>query len=112
VIEAFKERGRDVLRPGSHHPGGVSNAFATPRAEARRALRHHSPRRFGQAPRLGTLELAAAAEEQGLSAQRVSGVTIRHTGARRGVRWRRAKEQRGSPALTPRRCATQLGATV
>jgi hypothetical protein len=42
-----------------------------------RDLLHHSPRLFGQATSVWTLELAAdAAYEQGLTAQRVSGVTI------------------------------------
>src|SRR5919204_5952113 len=98
VIHAFNARGLDVLRPGSHHPGVVSSAFDTPRAEALRDLLHHSPRLFGKATSVWTLELAAdAAYEQGLTAQRVSGVTIRNTLARRGVRWRRAKEWITSP---------------
>src|SRR5919204_3901981 len=98
AIHAFNARGLDVLRPGSHHPGVVSSAFDTPRAEALRDLLHHSPRLFGKATSVWTLELAAdAAYEQGLTAQRVSGVTIRNTLARRGVRWRRAKEWITSP---------------
>jgi transposase len=98
VLHAFNERGLDVLRPGSHHPGVVSSAFDTPRAEALRDLLHHSPRLFGKATSVWTLELAAdAAYEQGLTAQRVSGVTIRNTLARMGVRWRRAKEWITSP---------------
>ena len=98
VIHAFNERGLDVVRPGSHHPGVVSSAFDTPRAEALRDLLHHSPRLFGKATSVWTLELAAdAAYEQGLTAQRVSGVTIRNTLARMGVRWRRAKEWITSP---------------
>jgi transposase len=98
VIHAFNARGLDVLRPGSHHPGVVRSAFDTPRAEALRDLLHHSPRLFGKATSVWTLELAAdAAYEQGLTAQRVSGVTSRTTLARRGVRWRRAKEWITSP---------------
>src|SRR3954453_7041440 len=98
VLQAFNERGLDVLRPGSPHPGVVSSAFDTPRAEALRDLLHHSPRLFGKATSVWTLELAAdAAYEQGLTAQRVSGVTIRNTMARMGVRWRRAKEWITSP---------------
>jgi hypothetical protein len=49
VIHAFNARGLDVLRPGSHHPGVLSSAFDTPRAEALRELLHHSPRLFGKA---------------------------------------------------------------
>ena len=98
VIPAFKARGLDVVRPGAHHRGVVSSACDTPRAEARRALLPHSPRLFAKATSVWTLELAAdAASEQGLTAQRVSGVTSRHTVARLGVRWRRATEWSTSP---------------
>jgi transposase len=98
VIHAFNARGRDVLRPGSHHPGAVVSAFDTPHALALRDLLHQSPRLFGQDTSLWTLELAAdVAHEQGLTPARVSGVTIRNTLARRGGRWRRAKEWITSP---------------
>src|SRR5437763_4781073 len=98
VIHAFNERGLDVLRPGAHHPGGVVSAFDTPRALALRDLLHQSPRLFGQDASLWTLGLAdRVAYEQGLTATRVSGVTIRNTLARMGVRWRRAKEWITSP---------------
>src|SRR5919204_110506 len=98
VIHAFNARGVDVLRPGSHHPGTVVSAFDTPRALALRDLLHQSPRLFGKDTSLWTLELAAdVAHEQGLTPRRVSGVTIRNTLARMGVRWRRAKEWITSP---------------
>src|SRR5919204_6503697 len=98
VIHAFHARGLDVLRPGSHHPGTVVSAFDTPRALALRDLLHQSPRLFGKDTSLWTLELAAeVAYEQGLTTHRVSGVTIRNTLARMGVRWRRAKEWSTSP---------------
>jgi len=98
VIHAFNTRGLEVLRPGSHHPGVVSSAFDTPRALALRDLLHQSPRLFHKPTSVWTLELAAeVAYEQGLTATRVSGVTIRNTVARMGVRWRRAKEWLTSP---------------
>ena len=98
VIHAFNARGLDVLRPGSHHPGVVASAFDTPRALALRDLLHQSPRLFHKPTSVWTLELAAeVAYEQGLTATRVSGVTIRNTLARMGVRWRRAKEWITSP---------------
>jgi transposase len=98
VIHAFNARGLEVLRPGSHHPGVVSSAFDTPRALALRDLLHQSPRLFNKPTSVWTLELAAeVAYEQGLTATRVSGVTIRNTLARMGVRWRRAKEWITSP---------------
>src|SRR5919199_1856896 len=98
VIQAFNARGLEVLCPGSHHPGVVSSAFDTPRALALRDLLHQSPRLFDKPTSVWTLELAAeVAYEQGLTATRVSGVTIRNTLARMGVRWRRAKEWITSP---------------
>jgi transposase len=98
VIHAFNARGLEVLRPGSHHPGVVSSTFDTPRALALRALLHQSPRLFDKPTSVWTLALAAeVAYEQGLTATRVSGVTIRNTLARMGVRWRRAKEWITSP---------------
>src|SRR5919199_6645442 len=98
VIHAFNARGLEVLRPASHHPGVVSSAFDTPRALALRDLLHQSPRLFHKPTSVWTLELAAeVAYEQGLTATRVSGVTIRNTLARMGVRWRRAKEWITSP---------------
>lgn len=98
VIHAFNARGLAVLMPGSHHPGVVTSAFDTPRALALRNLLHQSPRLFGKDTSLWTLDLAAeVAQEQGLTPTRVSGVTIRNTLARMGVRWRRAKEWITSP---------------
>src|SRR3989440_8533074 len=98
VIHAFNARGLEMLRPGSHHPGVVSSAFDTPRALALRDLLHQSPRLFNKPTSVWTLELAAeVAYEQGLTTTHVSGVTIRNTLARMGVRWRRAKEWITSP---------------
>jgi hypothetical protein len=63
-----------------------------------RALLHQSPRTFGHPTSLWTLELAAAVGfEQGLTARRVSGETIRATLQRLGVRWKRAKRWLTSP---------------
>jgi DDE superfamily endonuclease len=76
----------------------IYSAFDTPRALALRALLHQSPRLFDKPTSVWTLELAAdVAYEQGLTATRVSGETIRATLARMGVRWRRAKEWITSP---------------
>jgi transposase len=98
VIRAFNARGGDILRRGSHHPGVVVSAFDAPRALALRDLLHQSPRLFDKPTSVWTLELAAdVAAEQGLTAQRLSGETIRATLARLGVRWRRAKEWISSP---------------
>jgi transposase len=98
VIRAFNARGLAILRRGSSRPGVIYSAFDTPRALALRALLHQSPRLFDKPTSVWTLDLAAeVAYEQGLTATRVSGETIRATLARMGVRWRRAKEWITSP---------------
>jgi hypothetical protein len=59
---------------------------------------HQSPRKFGKDSSLWTLAMAAQVSfEEGLSADRVSGETIRATLARMGVRWQRAKRWITSP---------------
>ena len=59
---------------------------------------HQSPRTFGRPTSVWTLELAAEVSfEQGLTAERVSGETIRATLQRLGIRWKRAKRWITSP---------------
>src|SRR6478735_9172927 len=73
-------------------------AFDAARGEQLRALLHQSPRTFGKPTSVWTLELAAAVSfERGLTAERVSGETIRATLARLGIRWQRAKRWITSP---------------
>jgi hypothetical protein len=63
-----------------------------------RELVHQKPRKFGKDSSLWTLEMAAEVSfEEGLTAERVSGETIRATLARLGVRWERAKRWITSP---------------
>jgi transposase len=98
VIEAFKAQGVAVLQQGSRRNRIISSSVDTAGAEALRALLHQSPRLFDKPTSVWTLDLAAeVAHEQGLTAWRVSGETIRAPLARRGVRWRRAKEGITSP---------------
>jgi transposase len=98
VIRAFNARGVAVLHQGSRRNRVIYSSFDTAKAEALRALLHRSPRDFDKPTGVWTLELAAdVAYEQGLTAWRVSGETIRATLARMGVRWRRAKEGITSP---------------
>jgi transposase len=98
VIRAFNERGLEALKRGSRRPHNTHPAFDGEQAEALRALMHRSPREFGKPSSLWTLELAAEVSfEQGLSAQQVSGETIRQTLLRLGVKWKRAKHWITSP---------------
>src|ERR671931_2317604 len=78
VIRAFNARGVAVLQQGSRRNRVIYSSFDTARAEALRALLHQSPRLFDKPTSVWTLDLAAAvAHEQGLTAWRVSGETIR-----------------------------------
>jgi transposase len=98
VIQAFKAQGVAVLQQGSRRNRVIYRSFDTASAEALRALLHQSARLFDKPSSVWTLELAAdVAHEQGLTARRVSGETMRATLARMGVRWRRAKEWITSP---------------
>jgi transposase len=98
TIRAFNMAGLACLRRRSSRPRTIQAAFDPARAEALRTLLHQRPRAFGKPTSLWTLELAAeVCCEQGLTARRVSGETIRATLLRLGVRWRRAKQWITSP---------------
>ena len=98
AIVAFNARGPVALRRGSSRPHRFRVAFDAARGEQLRALLHQSPRTFGKPTSVWTLELAAAVSfERGLTAERVSGETIRATLARLGIRWQRAKRWITSP---------------
>jgi hypothetical protein len=99
VIRAFNARGLDALRPGSHHPDVVSTVDA-PQSEAPRDLLHQSPHLCdtgGTASNVWTLERAAVAQEQGVTAEGGSDVTIRTTLAQMDVRWPQTREWTTSP---------------
>jgi transposase len=98
AIAAFNTRGLAALRKGSSRPHRIHAAFELARGEQLRALLHQSPRTFGKPTSVWTLELAAQVSfEQGLTAERVSGETIRATLQRLGIRWKRAKRWITSP---------------
>jgi transposase len=98
AIHAFNAVGLAALRPGSRRPHTIRAAFDADRAERLRALLHQSPRTCGQPSSVWTLDLAALVSfEQGLTAERVSGETIRAALRRLGVAWKRAKRWLASP---------------
>lgn len=98
AIAAFNERGLACLIKGSSVPHTTYPAFGPEQLERLRALLHQSPRNFGKPTSIWTLPLAAEVSfEQGISATRVSGETIRATLARLGIGWRRAKQWITSP---------------
>jgi transposase len=98
ALHAFAREGVAALTPGSSRPHTLHVAFDAAGAERLQALLHRSPRAFGHATSLWTLELAAeTAYAEGLTATRVSDETVRATLARLGIRWRRAKDWISSP---------------
>jgi len=98
TIHAFNAWGPGALHAGSSRPHTIRAAFDAARAEQLRALLHQSPRTFGYATSLWTLELAAEVSfGEGITAERVSGETIRATLQRLGVAWKRAKNWITSP---------------
>jgi len=98
TLHAFNQVGLEALQRKSSRPHTSHVAFQREGAEQLRALLHHSPRHFGKASDLWTLELAAEVSfAQGLTAKRVSDETVRKTLARLGVRWQRAKRWIVSP---------------
>ena len=98
AIHAFNGQGVAALTKRSCRVHTEQAAFTPAAAERLRALLHRSPRDFGHTTSLWTLDLAAGeAYQQGLTATRVTGETIRATLARLGVRWLRAKTWITSP---------------
>jgi transposase len=92
AIHAFNATGAAALTKRSSAVHTDQAAFSPAAAEQLRALLHRSPRDFGHPTSLWTLDLAAEeAHQQGLTATRVTGETVRATLARLGVRWLRAK---------------------
>lgn len=98
VIKAFNANGLKALEQQSRRPHNTGEAFPSQPAERLKELLHNSPRQYGKATSLWTLEMVAEVSfERGLTDQRVSGETIRATLARLGVRWKRAKQWITSP---------------
>src|SRR5574341_2163793 len=80
VIHGFNGIGLAALERGSSRPHTIQQAFEPAQAERLRGLLHQSPRTFGKATSLWTLDLAAEGSvEHGVTAERVRGETIRAT---------------------------------
>lgn len=99
AIRDFNAHGLAALEPGSHAPHHIRHAvFDADRRERLRDLLHQSPRTFGKATSVWTLELAAeVAYAQGITPRLVSDETIRNALSELGVRWKRAKDWITSP---------------
>lgn len=98
VIHQFNTQGEACVRRGSHRPKSAAPILDEGGCEALRELAHHSPREYGQARSLWSLEvLAQVAWEQGLTPRLVSDETVRRALGRVGVSWKRAKAWIVSP---------------
>lgn len=98
ALHAFNARGLGAVQKQSCRPQHVVTAFSPAAAEQLRALLHQSPRTFEEPTSVWSLPLAAkVAFARGLTAEQVSGETVRTTLARLGIRWQRAKEWITSP---------------
>jgi transposase len=98
ALHAFDAEGLACLqakRPGRRDD---QRAFDAEAREQLRELVRHSPREFGYETSFWTLDLMAEVSYgQGLTAQRVSGETVRATLAAMDIRWKRAKHWITSP---------------
>jgi transposase len=98
TIHAFNQRGLDALQERSHCPHTSQSTFDAAGLEQLQALAHRSPREYGHATSLWTLDLLAAESlRQGLTPHRVSRETIRCAIRRLDVSWKRAKHWITSP---------------
>jgi transposase len=98
AIHAFNAQGVKALTAGSTRPHHIERGFDDAAMEQLREMLHQSPRKYGKATSVWTLELAAdVAFEQGLTGSRVAGETVRATLKRMGISWRRAKHWITSP---------------
>jgi transposase len=99
VIRAFEAGGPGacLARPSSR-PHTIHAKLDAAGAERLKEVLHQSPRLFGYATSVWTLELAAeVACARGISAERVSAETVRLALRRLGVGWKRAKRWITSP---------------
>jgi transposase len=99
VVREFEQEGLDAcLTRGSSRPHTLHRKVDEVADEQIRALLHQSPRTFGKPTSVWTLELAAEVSvAEGITAEQVSGETIRQAIGRFGIRWKRAKQWITSP---------------
>jgi transposase len=112
VVREFEQAGLDAcLTQGSSRPHTIHRKVDEVADEHLRALLHQSPRTFGKPTSVWTLELVAEVSfAEGITAERVSGETIRQAIGRLGVRWKRAKQWITSP--DPEYARKKVGATA
>jgi transposase len=98
AIRAFHAEGLGCLEQKSSRPHSAQKLLADTALAPLKELLHQSPRTFGLATSLWTLEgVARVAAEQGLTPRLVSDETIRDALKRLKVGWKRAKRWITSP---------------
>jgi transposase len=98
AIRDFNRRGLAALEEGSHRNLTSHATFDDATLAQLHTLAHRSPRDFGHATSVWTLELLATeSARQGLTAHRVSREAIRCAILRLGSSWKRAKRWITSP---------------
>ena len=98
VIAAFNERGVAALEMGSRRPKTIRPIFNNEGLEQLKAMLHRSPRDFGKATSVWTLDLAAEVSfAEGITSRLVSDDCVRHALKRLKVSWKRAKHWITSP---------------
>jgi transposase len=98
VIHEFEQRGLDCLRREAPIPLTMQPVLTAAQREQLQVILHQSPRTFGKAQSLWTLQLLAeVCYEQKLSATVLSAPTILDAIVRLGSRWKRAKQWLTSP---------------
>ena len=110
VIKAFHQEGLSAIAGKSRRPVTVFPMIDESDRDRFYHLLHHSPRQFGKAHSLWSLDrLAEVSFEQGLTPRVVSHETIRRTLLRFGINWKRAIHWINSP--DPEYQANTNGAT-
>ncbi len=98
VIHAFARVGLDCLQEQSSRPHSAHPFLDEHHRDALKDLLHHSPRLFGKATSLWTLNLVAeVCYGRCWTPRQLSGEAIRIALKRLGIRWRRAKHWITSP---------------
>jgi hypothetical protein len=98
AIGAFNGCGTAALVMGSRRPKTSTALLTDERAEQLKSLLHRSPREYGKATSLWTLDLAAEVSfAQRLTPRLVSGDCIRLALKRLRISWKRAKHWLTSP---------------
>ena len=98
ALVAFNERGTAALVMGSRRPKSSAPLLSDGQVAQLQQLLHRSPRAYGKATSLWTLDLAAEVSfAEGLTPRLVSGDCIRLALKRLNISWQRAKHWITSP---------------